>query len=671
MSFIHGKQLRTGSIELGRLDGTGIVSFTTATMSFEAGSILTTNDANITSGESVVNKNYVDSIASGLDIKESVRLKIDTNITLSGTQSIQGYDLEVGDRVLVNGQNGTDPSADNGIYEVQETSWIRASDSDGSPSNEVSLGNFTFVEFGNFNSSGWVLSQSDATNPDEIDVGVDTQYWTKFSSQGEIIAGDGLTKTGTTIDVGAGTGLEVDTTSISLSDTGVLSGAYGNSYSVSTFTVNAQGQLTIVGEEIISITASQISDFDTASKTSIFSTNNFIDSDSIEFTINTGNSVESNIIAGTGIGIDNSGVFVKIDNNTIVFDNNQLKVDLSNIGAINEVIAGLGLTGGGTSSTITIDAQVNNGLEIIDDNIGIGGTLSRTTLIDGNSNDFIINNLTNYIITATSSFDINVDNGVILLDSGETGSIDMYGGDITLFATGSNDIISTEKLNLQTHDFDLDFSGSGTVSVGSATQGLIYSATPSNSSPLTLIHKQYIDNIINILPGAGLVDNSGALDVNTGLGLEITNDEVAVEWGGTASGLTFSTNSIGVNVDNDTIVINSIGELEVVDITGLKSEPIYQDSTSLNQTSLTNEFQTGITLGATPSTHSRINVFVNGQQQQISFGDKTGDCYFSTDGGTTAKTTANIIAGDELIWNGINAEFTISNDDDIEIIYEG
>ncbi len=60
-------------------------------------------------------------------------------------------------------------------------------------------------------------------------------------------------------------------------------------------------------------------------------------------------------------------------------------------GALTEIVAGDGLGGTNlTGPTVTLDAQVNNGLSIVSDNIGLGGTLIRDTDInqDGNLMSF-------------------------------------------------------------------------------------------------------------------------------------------------------------------------------------------------------------------------------------------------------------------------------------------
>jgi hypothetical protein len=142
-------------------------------------------------------KGYVDAARSGLDVKQSVRAATTGAINLSNDlengDAIDGVTLATGDRVLVKHQ-GT--ASENGIYVVQASgAAVRATDFDGT--GEVSGGAFTFVEEGTVNAdSGWVVSSNGA-----ITVGTDAINWVQFSGAGQITAGDGLTKTGNTINV--------------------------------------------------------------------------------------------------------------------------------------------------------------------------------------------------------------------------------------------------------------------------------------------------------------------------------------------------------------------------------------------------------------------------------------------------------------------------------------
>lgn len=172
-----------------------------------AGGQRITNVATPVADSDAANKGYVDAIRQGLDVKESVRVATTTNITLSGTQTIDGIAVIAGDRVLVKNQT---TASQNGIYVVASGAWARATDFDTSA--KVTSGAFTFVEQGTVNAdSGWVLT-TDGT----VTLGTTLLTFVQFSGAGQVEAGNGLTKTGNTLAVGAGTGLVTDSTSVGL-----------------------------------------------------------------------------------------------------------------------------------------------------------------------------------------------------------------------------------------------------------------------------------------------------------------------------------------------------------------------------------------------------------------------------------------------------------------------
>ena len=137
-------------------------------------------------------KAYVDATRQGLDVKESVRAATTANITLSGTQTIDGVAAIAADRVLVKNQS---TASENGIYAVAAGSWARSDDADTSA--KVTAGLFTFVEEGTVNgNAGFVL-----TTDNPITLGTTGLTFAQFSGAGTIEAGAGLTKAGSTIDV--------------------------------------------------------------------------------------------------------------------------------------------------------------------------------------------------------------------------------------------------------------------------------------------------------------------------------------------------------------------------------------------------------------------------------------------------------------------------------------
>lgn len=174
-------------------------------------------------GLDVANKSYVDSARTGLDVKASVKAATTGPINLAADLEagdvIDGYTLVAGDRILVKNQL---TGSENGIWIVAETGApTRATDADSSA--EVTPGLFTFVEQGTTNAdSGWVL-----INDGTITLGTTALNFSLFSVAGNILAGDGLSKTGDVLDV------NVDGTSIEISsDTlRIASGAAGDALS--------------------------------------------------------------------------------------------------------------------------------------------------------------------------------------------------------------------------------------------------------------------------------------------------------------------------------------------------------------------------------------------------------------------------------------------------------
>lgn len=75
------------------------------------------------------------------------------------------------------------------------------------------------------------------------------------------------------------------------------------------------------------------------------------------------------------------------------------------------------------------------------------------------------------------------------------------------------------------------------------------------------------------------------------------------------------------------------------------------------------------TIAATPANDSFVRVYVNGVAVRLGNGVRTTDCYFSVDGGTTARSIANITVGDTLYWVGSVAGFQLAATDTIDFDY--
>jgi hypothetical protein len=204
------------------INSTTIGATTPSTAAFTSGTVA----AAPTGATDLVNKQYVDYYAAGLSWKAPVTVASTANIaTLSGLLTVDTVTLVAGETVLVKDQS---TAADNGIYVVSAGAWTR---SVGADVWEEFIGAIVFVVEGTQTGSAWFCTAQPGGT-----LGVTAINWSNFSVASTYTAGTGLTLAGT---------------QFSITNTAVTAAAYGSATQVGTFTVNAQGQLTLAGNTTV------------------------------------------------------------------------------------------------------------------------------------------------------------------------------------------------------------------------------------------------------------------------------------------------------------------------------------------------------------------------------------------------------------------------------------
>ena len=221
---IHGtRQIKTGTITKTVVDSTiirgdGVNAFTADQP--HGGFKITGLGAGVAATDAATVA-QVDQARQAVSVKDPVRVATTTNITLSGTQTIDGIALSILDRVLVKDQS---TPANNGPYNVQSGAWTRTTDADISA--EMKAGTLMWVNEGTVNGD----KQFILTTNDPIVLGTTALVFTVFFGGTSYIAGAGLTLSGSTFDVIAGdTSLTVaaDAVSVNVNATGGLETATG------------------------------------------------------------------------------------------------------------------------------------------------------------------------------------------------------------------------------------------------------------------------------------------------------------------------------------------------------------------------------------------------------------------------------------------------------------
>lgn len=481
-----------------------------------------------TADTDATNKAYVDALTAGLSWKNAVRAATTGNITLSGTQTIDGVAVIVGNRVLVKSQ--TVP-AENGIYVVAAGAWSRAGDM--SEASEFD-GAAVFVQEGTtLAGTGWTETATVTT------VGTDAVTFSQFTGGALYTWGVGLTESGNTVSVNlgagiielpsdevgidvasgkavqltslltggqltfvldTGSGMEQSATGLKISTGGVTNSMLANSVVTFTGTTGSDSvalgeSMAIIGDADAITTAMGTNSLAISVRTATTSQKGVASFSSDDFTVTAG-AVTLNAInlasadvtgvlpaANGGTGVDNTGKTITLGGSlttvgaftTSITSTGTTAVTLPTSGTLlsTDTIASSAVTSFQTSLTGLTPSTASNGVVTLAGTLGVasGGTGATTftagRVLLGNGTGAIAEDAALAFNTSTDTLTV----GTATIQGGAT--------DVTITATGTNG------------DINLVTNGSGTVNIGAAGAGVIQSdsgqsLTVTGSSTLAL-----------------------------------------------------------------------------------------------------------------------------------------------------------------------------------------
>jgi hypothetical protein len=342
-------------------------------------------------------KKYVDDVAQGLNIHDSVAAAtpdtlanitvgtitynngssgVGANLTTTGTFNlIDGVNVQTsGTRILVKNEAN---AVFNGIYTWSNATVItRATDYNSVP--EVEAGDFVFVSGGTlYDNTGWVQTSTVSAIGT---VGNNIEF-TQFSGAGTYTAGTGLTLTGSVF---------------SISNTTVTAGSYGNGDSVATFTVNGQGQLTAAANTVITANAANL----------------------------TGTTLNASVVTSS---LTSVGTLTGLTSNGIVNFANTSNVTLG-------AVANLHISGGTNAYVLSTDGSGN--LSWVAQTAGSG----ISNISNGNSNVSIATANGNITLSAVGTANVMTITGTGANINGYanvTGNVSLSGANVSLGAVGN------------------------------------------------------------------------------------------------------------------------------------------------------------------------------------------------------------------------------------------